>query len=218
LSVNPEVIIGLNGEYQNELDLYKFFFKQFSNLKIVAADGGAKYLKKIGLLPETIIGDLDSLETAELNFFKKAGSEFIKYSAEKDETDGELALLYCQECGFKNVAITGALGGRFDQQLANLFLLEYADELGIRATLIEPGIEIGLIYDKHISFKNKTNSKLSLIPLSRQVKGVSIKGCKYNIEKQSLYRYKTRGISNIIKNDFAEVSLTEGKLLYLLRN
>jgi thiamine pyrophosphokinase len=55
-----------------------------------------------------------------------------------------------------------------------------------------------------------------LIPLDKEVSGVTITGCKYLLESGSLLRYKTRGISNIIEQEKAVVTVRKGLLLYVL--
>ena len=207
-------VLALNGiptavkaEYRRLLDL--------DHSVLIGADGGVLFLERIGLQADLIIGDLDSIPAAKINHYQQLGIEMIKYPLEKDQTDGELALQFCIDSGFKEVVIIGALGGRFDQQLANIFLLEYAYRHQLKAVIREPGIEIGIINDEK-GFLNKQGRGLSLIPLSERVAAVSIAGCKYRLDREELIRYKTRGLSNRIIADRAEVKITEGLLLYLL--
>ncbi|MFW5992405.1 MAG: thiamine diphosphokinase, partial [Halanaerobiaceae bacterium] len=136
------------------------------------------------------------------------------FPAEKDETDAELALDYCLKEGIKNIIIVGSMGGRFDQQLANVFLLEYAYRRGLKTVIREPGKQIGII-DKEIVFKNNEKDRLSLIPISEKVTGVTIKGCKYGLSDEELYRYRTRGISNVISGKEAVVKVQKGIILYI---
>jgi len=107
------------------------------------------------------------------------------------------------------------MGGRFDQQLANVFLLEYAYHSKLRAMIKEPGLELGII-DQEKVFMNQKGAHLSLLPLKDKVEGVSINGCKYGLDQTSLLRYKTRGISNLIISNKASVSIEKGLLLYFL--
>jgi thiamine pyrophosphokinase len=162
-----------------------------------------------------IIGDFDSLTEAQCQHYEKIGAKIIKYPSEKDETDGELALQYCWERGFNDIIIIGFTGGRLDQQLAIIFLLEYAFRNGMTAFIKEPGLEMGIIEREKIFFQ-KTGAGLSLIPLDEKVTGVTITGCKYLLEAGNLLRYKTRGISNIIEQEKAVITVEKGLLLYVL--
>jgi thiamine pyrophosphokinase len=181
----------------------------------IAADGGANLLRALGFLPDIIIGDLDSLSKKEVLGYQENDVEILKYPAEKNETDGELALKYCSDHGFDKITIIGATGERLDQQLANIFLLEYALEKNINAIIREPGLEIGIV-NKNKIIKNKREWGLSLIPLDFTVKSVTITGCKYNVKSKSLKRYQTRGISNVIKKNTVKISHGKGRLLYIL--
>ena len=77
--------------------------------------------------------------------------------------------------------------------------------------------EIALIYHKK-KFFNKKGYRLSLIPQTKVVSGISIKGCKYNLESQQMDRSKSRGISNLIVSQEVEISLEKGLLIYVLEN
>lgn len=209
-----KVVVALNGELKRDREEFKKLIEE-KNIFFIAADGGALFLESIGFLPDVIIGDFDSLTEAQYQRYEKLGAKIIKYPVEKNETDGELALQYCQKRGFNNIIIIGFAGGRLDQQLANIFLLEYAFRNGITAFIKEPGLEMGII-DREKVFFQKIGVGLSLIPLDEKVSGITITGCKYLLESGSLLRYKTRGISNIIEQEKAVITVRKGLLLYIL--
>lgn len=209
-------LLALNGELKGDIKQYRHLLQSLDDFCIIAADGGALLLGEIELLPDVLIGDFDSLTTGQINYYEKNDVDIYRYSVEKDKTDAELALDYCVDNNFKRVIIIGATGGRFDQQLANIFLMEYALRKNLKVVFREPGLEAGLI-NKKIIVKQKCDFSLSLIPISNKVTGVSITGCKYELEKESLYRYKTRGISNLIEDNKAVIELEKGLLLYVLR-
>ena len=210
------VVVALNGELKGDVEEYKKLIGE-KDILFIAADGGALFLESIGFLPDVIIGDFDSLTKTQYQRYEKMGVKIIKYPVEKDETDGELALQYCRQRGFDNIIIIGFAGGRLDQQLANIFLLEYAFRNGITVFIKEPGLEMGIIGRRKVFFK-KIGAGLSLIPLDEKVIGVTIKGCKYVLKAGSLLRYKTRGISNIIEQGKAIITVEKGLLLYILNH
>jgi len=209
-----KAVIALNGELKGSKEEYTKLIGE-KDILFVAADGGALLLESIGFLPDVIIGDLDSLTKAQCQRYKKMGAMIIKYPVEKDETDGELALQYCKGRGLDNIIIIGFAGGRLDQQLANIFLLEYAFRNGMTAFIKEPGLEMGIIEKEKVFFQ-KMGVGLSLIPLDEKVSGVTITGCKYILKEESLLRYKTMGISNIIEQEKAVITVEKGLLLYVL--
>ena len=211
-----KAVVALNGELKGDREEFKKLIGE-KDIFFIAADGGALFLESIGFLPDVIIGDFDSLTEAQYQRYEKLGAKIIKYPVEKDETDGELALQYCQERGFNNIVIIGFAGGRLDQQLANIFLLEYAFRNGITAFIKKPGLEMGII-DREKVFFQKIGAGLSLIPLDEEVTGITVTGCKYLLESGSLLRYKTRGISNTIEQEKAVITVEKGLLLYILNN
>lgn len=213
MSMN-KAFVALNGELKGNKEEYKKLIGE-KDVLFVAADGGALLLESIGFLPDVIIGDFDSLTEVRYQYYEKMGAKIIKHPVEKDETDGELALQYCKGRGLDNIVIIGFAGGRLDQQLANIFLLEYAFRNGMTAFIKEPGLEMGII-DREKVFFQKIGAGLSLIPLDEKVSGVTITGCKYLLEAGNLLRYKTRGISNIIKQEKVVITVEKGLLLYIL--
>jgi thiamine pyrophosphokinase len=213
--LRQKVLIVLNGQFKlNKKELKKIINNEDIK-KIIAVDGGAEVLKKMSLIPDLIIGDLDSISEKTLNFFKDKNVEINKYPSEKDETDSELAINYCKNNNLGDLIITAALGGRIDQELANINLLEYIKTKNLNAKIVDENIEISII-EKNKKFIDKKDYRLSLIPQTSVVKNTSISGCKYNLDNKSLYRHKTRGISNLITEKEAVVTIEKGLLIYIL--
>ena len=123
-----KAIIFLNGEYSYE----KRFLNEIIDEKdiIFCADGGANYTYKYNIYPNYIIGDLDSIDTIVLDFYKKEMVKIIKFDPEKNYTDFELILheieRYQRENSiiFDNIYVFGGLGKRLDMTLNNINLLE----------------------------------------------------------------------------------------------
>lgn len=210
-----KTIIALNGRLRGEKCDYQQIIESGERIFFIAADGGAIFLDELGYLPDVIIGDLDSLTEKKIKEYRSKDVKILRFPVEKDETDAELTLNYCQEKGLRDIIILGSMGGRFDQQLANVYLLEYAYRNGLNAVIKEPGIEVGIIKEKQI-FRQKNNYSLSLIPLDKKVKGVYTSGFKYRLDGEELKRFKTRGISNKIVKRYASVLVEKGILLYVL--
>lgn len=213
--LRQKALIILNGQFNLTEKELKQIIKKEDVKKVIAVDGGAEVLKKLSLIPDSIIGDLDSISDNTLNFFKDKGVEINKYPAEKDETDSELAINYCKKNNLEELIITAALGGRIDQELANINLLEYIKSKKLIAKIIDKNIEISII-DKEKTFVGRKDYRLSLIPQTSVVKNTSISGCKYNLDNKDLYRHKTRGISNLIFEQEARVNIKKGLLIYIL--
>ena len=88
---------------------------------LLAADGGANHLAQLGLVPEAVIGDLDSIEP---RIRDRIGAEALVHRPDQDRTDLDKALSYAfDELGLGRLAVIAALGGRTDHDLGNLGLL-----------------------------------------------------------------------------------------------
>ncbi|HQF68612.1 MAG TPA: thiamine diphosphokinase, partial [Anaerolineaceae bacterium] len=90
---------------------------------IIAADGGLAHVQALNLKPDLLVGDLDSVSPEQIRWAEKMGAEVRRFPLDKDETDLELALQEAVATGCSRITITGALGGRLDQTLSNIYLL-----------------------------------------------------------------------------------------------
>jgi len=88
---------------------------------LLAADGGANHLARIGLRPRAVIGDLDSVSPATRAWL---GEEPFLHRPDQDRTDFDKAVEYAfDELGLDRLTVLAALGGRPDHDLGNLGLL-----------------------------------------------------------------------------------------------
>jgi thiamine pyrophosphokinase len=204
-------IIFYNGDLSN---LQKA--KQYINSTdfIVCADGGANHATKLGIKPDVIIGDFDSLPEIEQKKFAKQKVQFITFEREKDETDSELAIQFAIKKGFKTILIFGLFGSRIDHMLTNIFSLDFVSSINVNVTMIEGNQEIRVIKNK-IKLYGKKNDLVSLIPLKGDAKQVTTKNLQYPLKNETLKFGYSRGISNVFTKATAEISLREGSLLVI---
>lgn len=90
---------------------------------MIAVDGGLKGAKELGLVPDVIVGDFDSVDPAVLAFYRKMEHIVWEVPAGKDDTDTELALKRAMAMGAGEIVILGATGGRLDHMIGNIQLL-----------------------------------------------------------------------------------------------
>jgi thiamine pyrophosphokinase len=181
---------------------------------IIAADGGALHCRRLGLLPQVLIGDFDSLDAQELAGLQAAGSETIRHPARKDYTDLELALIYARDRGMDEILVMGALGARWDQTLANLLLPATQALASLRISLVDGPQEILLLRGgSHLEVRGRPGDLVSLIPLGGDASGVITRGLEYPLEDEMLPFGGTRGISNVLLGEKGDVSLRQGILL-----
>ena len=179
---------------------------------LVAVDGGYRLMKKLGLMPELVIGDLDSLSEAELEEIQSARIPIQRFPVEKDEIDLELAINAALDRGKQPLRIACALGGRLDQQAANLALLARPDLAGLDVRLEDGETEVWIIR-KESAVTGTPGDLVSLLPVGGPAHGVTTEGLKYPLHNETLYPYRTRGISNVLIGEEAWVKITDGAVL-----
>lgn len=179
---------------------------------LIAVDGGLKYLTALGLVPDLVIGDLDSADPDKLSRLEKQGVEIRRFPAQKDETDLELALNAALKLNPASIRVIAALGGRLDQTLANIFLLSKTKFLETDIRLIDGAQEVFLIRDD-AEIKGQPGQRVSLLPLLGAVEGVRSTGLQYPLNAETLYPDQTRGISNVMNAETAAIRITHGLLL-----
>jgi thiamine pyrophosphokinase len=179
---------------------------------LVAVDGGYRHLKALGLRPELVIGDLDSLSEAELLEIQEAKIPIQRFPREKDEVDLELAINAALDRGRQPVRIAGAMGGRLDQLVGNLALLLRPDLSGLNVRL-EDGETEAWIIRQESTVSGRPGDLVSLLPAGGAVYGVTTEGLQYPLRAETLFPYRTRGISNVMLGTEAWVKITDGALL-----
>jgi thiamine pyrophosphokinase len=179
---------------------------------IITADAGAVSLEAHGLVPDIAVGDFDTTGIDYIETLKQKGVRVIPLPAEKEVTDLHFALLCATRQKPDEILILGALGGdRADHMLANIGLLEWLKEEGKNATMLHPANRLRLLSGPgKMRFDTKDFQYVSLLPVSRKVTGIETDGLKYPLKKETLYRGRTRGISNELVKVPAFVSVEEG--------
>ncbi len=176
---------------------------------VVAADGGANHLHSVGVLPNSVVGDLDSVDSAVMSWMKDGGVSIEAFSAEKDHTDLELALDAATRHGATSIDIAAAWGGRADQTMANLLLLAKADLLPLDIRLIRPYEQI-FVTESGATLNGHSGATLSLIPLTQDVVIADTVGLKWPLHDSKLQFGHARGVSNVITAEKASFSIASG--------
>jgi len=179
---------------------------------LIAVDGGLRHLEALNLQPRLVIGDLDSITPQQLQDLRSDGVEIIRFPEKKDETDLELALDVVLKKGLKVIWVVGALGGRLDQTLGNIFLMGQPALQGFDIRL-EDGVEQVFLVRSDLLVNGSPGDVVSLIPIAEEVSGVSTTGLEYPLKDATLFMHKTRGISNLMLEDTARIQVKDGALL-----
>jgi thiamine pyrophosphokinase len=219
------IIIFANGDLPN-LDKARALLRDDDF--IIAADGGTRHVLTLGLVPNAIVGDMDSLPA---NFeISKFNNDVILYPKDKNETDLELAIQHALTLNPEQVIIVAALGGRLDQTLGNIALISDLRPLTLRHgeqnsnrqgnafdLRLDDGIEEVFFCHERCEIKGKADDLVSLLPWQGEVTGVVTTDLRWPLRDEVLYPYKTRGISNEMLGDTAAVQIKSGLLLVVHR-
>ena len=181
---------------------------------IICADGGTRHALALGLTPNLIIGDMDSIEKQAWENLQIANIPVELYPRDKNETDLELAIVRAIELEPKEIIIIAALGGRLDQTLGNLALLTDIRLSTFDARLDDGAEEIFFCRDQ-AQIHGRSGDVISLIPWGNPVHGIQTQGLKWMLDHESLYPEKTRGISNELLGETASIKISSGNLLVI---
>jgi thiamine pyrophosphokinase len=208
----PKDIIIVTGGRLGNKDFYEKRASLHGDRVLIACDGGARHLNALGLCPDVIVGDMDSLDFDLLGDYERRGAEIIRYPVNKDFTDTALALDYALGLKPSAIEIWGALGGRIDHALANIHLLMRVKESGVSAQLVDEFVEVR-IADPDIRLIDAVGCLVSLIALSPVVEDITLSGFEYPLSRECLTAAQSRGISNIVVSSPAFIRVGKGDLL-----
>ena len=144
--------------------------------------------------------------------YNKADGEFTRITRGKDWGDLEIALRELIKREYKDILVIGALGGRIDQTLANFGLISTISNNDVRIEFDDGQEHIMLIRNSQL-FSGKKGDAVSLIPLCSPAKGITTRGLLYSLTDESLLPDQTRGISNMMMGEIAEINITSGTVL-----
>lgn len=181
--------------------------------RLICADGGTRHVFKMKLVPDVIIGDMDSSSAAYIEYFTGMGVETIRYSSDKDKTDTHICMEYALDFS-DEIILLGATGSRIDHMLANISLLKLGVERGIPVSIIDNKNCIRMISDS-ITLTGSKGDIFSLIPFTERVEGISTRGAHYELHDAVMELGDPYGVSNYFEEEAVEVSIKKGYLLVI---
>ena len=182
--------------------------------RVVAADGGMRHARTLGLTPEIWVGDFDSTPPELLDAWPDV--ERQPYPTAKNETDGAIAVSVATERGAKSIVLAGALGGeRSDHALMHLLHAVSLEEQGFAIKLTSGEEEAWPLLpgSREIDLpKGSLFSVLGLTPLA----GLDIGNVRYPLTNFSLPFGASRTISNVAEGTI-RLSLASGRAILIAR-
>ncbi len=175
---------------------------------VIAADGGLGHTETLGLVPQEILGDFDSL-----GFVPEGANVF---PVEKDDTDAMLAARRGLQLGYREFRFYGSLDGpRLDHTVANFQTLQFLADRGARGYLIGINSIVTVVKEGTLSFPAGWKGNLSVFCLGREAEGVTLRGLHYPLDRGTLTPGFPLGVSNHFTGIPADISVEQGSLLVL---
>ena len=181
---------------------------------VICADSGYKHAKKVGIVPDIIVGDFDSY-SGEL----PEDPEIIRTVPEKDDTDTLMALKKAIELGYTDVSLFGALGGkRFEHSIANVQTMIYAREHGCNLSIYgESALFLQGAEDGEVTYADSENGLyMSVFAMTESVDIEYLRGVKYPLENYHMVQSFPIGVSNELTAPTAGIKVKSGLALIIL--
>ena len=176
---------------------------------IIAADAGYLTAKRLGVIPDVVLGDFDTLGEENI----PDGVECLRVPTEKDDTDTQLAVHIAIERGAEEIVIVGGLSGRIDHTLSTLAILEdlwERKENRVYAILTDGKNRVRFIRSSGTILPRSQYRYFSLIAADELVKGISIDGCKYPMRNGRISRRRQWAVSNEITGNCTLIEIKRG--------
>lgn len=181
---------------------------------VICANGGVAHAMKLGIVPQLVVGDLDSLAENQKEWMDRNRVRAAVHSRDKDYTDTHLALKEAIGLSPDEVVMLGCIGDRMDHTLSNIFLLLECAKAGIKAKIMDEVNEMYVVGpERELELTGAEGQFVSLVPLTTAVSGIFTSGLKYRLRGDSLEMRESRGISNEFTEKKALVKVKSGFLL-----
>lgn len=207
---NQKKCLIIGGGVLTNADIIKQKVLKLECSLIIACDSGYDNAKKLGLSPEILVGDLDSIQNTNVN-----DCEIVKLNPEKDDTDLKIAIELAISKDFNEFYIICATGGRLDHFLCNLSILEYIDELGFEGFVIDEYNEISINNQQCKTYKN-TSKYVSVIPITETI-DITLENLKYPLDNYTVSRQNIISVSNEATCLEYKINVLKGKA-YIIKS
>ena len=211
-----KICIVLNGSV-NDYNKTKQIIHKENYDYIIGADGGCNQLYNMGILPNYVIGDLDSINKDLIKYYESKNIIFKKFPTHKDQTDAEICIHLAKTLNATEIHFIGALGGRIDHALSNIGLMYYVLEMGIEPKILTSEEEVVIIHNDTKVIKGKKGDTISILALKQDAIGVTLEKLEYPLNKARVSYLSPLGISNVMLEDECNITVEDGYLL-VIRN
>jgi thiamine pyrophosphokinase len=187
--------------------------------RIIAADSGVDSAIALGLAPHVVIGDLDSISEAGLRRVRELGIEPLVSPADKDLTDTELALHHAIDTGGDTVVVLSPGGGRLDHAHGLLTALANPNFARVAIEAVIDTAHVTVLHGLANSNVPRRGSRLlALHAMNGSASGITTSGLRWNLSRESLHPWASRGVSNEMLTDAATITVEQGSLIVVQPN
>lgn len=186
------------------------FFLQFKELPIIAADGGAVRLFEIGILPDCVVGDLDTFDASGVGkFFNNV--EIVREPSQ-EINDFEKSLNFAIHKGFRNILIIGFQGGELEHTLNNWSILIKFTDL-VNLCIYDLG-RYGIPLTHSVKVDVTKDEVISIIP--QPFCNITTQNLRWNLRGENLKLGIREGARNVAESNSILIELNEGSFLLFL--
>jgi len=205
-----KAIIIANGDAPKKSQIN--YLRKIGYNTIICADGGANSAKKLNIIPDYIIGDLDSISKKNLDFFEKR-SKIIYYKRQND-TDVEKSLKFLIKKNYEEVVLLGSTGNRLDHTICNLgIVIKYFPKIKIS---ILHGNSFLRAHSKDVELKTIPKEIISIYGFDKKTK-IKSTGLKYPLENISLPFGESESTSNVAIKNKVKLKI-KGGVIFIIRD
>lgn len=179
---------------------------------VIAADSGLLVADVLGLRPDLVVGDFDSVDPDRLALAERDGCVVDRHPVDKDRTDLAIALDAALRWAPARVTVVGGHGGRLDHHLANALLLASPRYDALEVTAYMGTARLTVVHDE-VALTGHPGDLVSLLPAHGDARGVTTDGLRFPLHGEDLLAGSSRGVSNVLISTSARVRVDAGRLL-----
>jgi thiamine pyrophosphokinase len=178
---------------------------------VIAADSGYAHAIAMGLAPNELVGDMDSITSVDLTDARDSNILITEYPSDKDLTDTEIAIASAIARRSSHVTVVSGGGDRFDHVLGMVHSLASCAGT-VDTTLFIGTARVSYVsYTKEFQLDTQPGDIVSLIPLGGD-NTVTTTGLQWELDHDTLQSFASRGVSNIATSESVSISVTDGVL------
>jgi thiamine pyrophosphokinase len=190
----------------------QWYSRQSGNFdRVFCADGGANQARLLGITPDLLLGDMDSVAPPERKRLQAAGVDLQQFPATKDFTDTDLALEQAVAQGATEITVWGGTGSRLDHTLANICSAGRFALQGVKVCFRAPELSVYLVASR-LDLKGKPGDTVSVLVIGERAAGVTLRGFAYPLEDALLEGLRPIGVSNQLTAESGLIEVRSGLL------